>query len=1380
MSDAKPDEVAIFSAAAELSGDAREAFLDEACQGNDELRSRLARYLLHREPDGLLDQVPSLVAAAIQTKDVQQVGDYIGPYKLREKIGEGGMGVVYLAEQTQPLNRKIALKVIKWEVASKSVVTRFEAERQALAMMDHPNIARVFDGGTTDSGQPYFVMELVQGLSITEYSNGQRLNTEQRLALFINVCRAVYHAHQKGIIHRDLKPSNVLVPEIDGEAVPKVIDFGVAKAVDQRLTEQTVYTQFAQLVGTPLYMSPEQAGLGVVDVDTRSDVYSLGVLLYELLTGSTPFDSDALKRAGFDEMRRIIREQEPPRPSAMLSTLQAAALSTVTQQRSSNPRELRDVLHGELDWIVMKALEKDRGRRYQSASAFAEDLGRLIANQPVSARPPSSTYRLQKFVQRNKARLIPAAMTAAVLLFGLAVAVSAFLRERASKNDLLLATARKVYVASMNEGVSAWEDRDYGKLESIISDAIPRGDAPDFRGWEWHYLQNQSRKPFADIPPGRVQRAAWRPHTENQIAVCIPTSQGGHRVELWVPENRASVRELLAIDGTSSTEITVMRWSADGSRLAVGTWGGRVIVHDVTTGKTILDRQLCQPVNASGMEAMDISSNGDWLIASNFVGQIRIWDVNNDRLVAEPLDALKLQPMKPQNVSSIAISPDDKRFVVSTIFGKIRMWRRTLRDDATVKYEEVTTNGRDAGFSFEVFGQGSNGQLSWHADGTRFAATDDSVAAVYPGGPEGSETEVKATVSLSHLRADSGCWIGDTLVTGGADHTIRWWDVEQGVEIQSMQPGRGPVEVLGASDDGKYLALKTIDEFKILRLTQARGHQVIHPPEERPNAGMIFSVRWSHDGRYIATGQSDSALLHNWGTLYVYDSQTGDTVLERPIGVWPRIDWAKDDSWLQVAVSHKWGFLYTVGMNDPSVTLVRDVLHQDVGYTEPAVNRKLGLVAFTNDPVSRSGRANELRICDLDTLDIVDAIDVDGGGRAFWSPDGQRLALVRPWTSSPVLLYDARTRQHDTRPIDNVYLLMTPVCAWSPDSTELALGMYEGNIHVIDVETLQVRETLSGHDAPASGLTWSPDGSRIASCAGDGTLRVWDRVSGDELAVFRLPQREAGAVDWSRDGRKLAVAVKTGEVYVLDAGETMPAVEVANRSEERSPLELVKEIANRAAAAPEISISSFEDGADGWTRQVGLTDERAGPAAYDASSGALCLRTPDNASAELPSGSYLLATWDKSSDPSFANGLVRAKVRIDNAGCVAAIGFRVNEAADGGYLFVGGRNSFAFHRIEESQPTSILRVGSGTKMDVGEEWWIEAGGLGDKMSMKVWLAGTPEPAFPQLTVVDSRFATGRIGVEAHVAPDPAVDSRINATFDEITFKPLGENLRSPR
>ena len=341
MHQAAPNIEEIFFAALEIEGrDARSAFLDQAC-GDPELRRRVERLLARdAQASGFLESPAAPPTVTVESPRLSEgPGTVIGPYKLMEQIGEGGMGVVYVAEQTHPVRRKVALKVIKPGMDSRQVIARFEAERQALAMMDHPNIAKVHDGGTTESGRPYFVMELVRGLPITEYCDGDRLSIRERLELFVLVCRAVQHAHQKGIIHRDLKPSNILVTLHDGVPVPKVIDFGVAKATGQSLTEKSVYTAFTQLVGTPLYMSPEQVELSGLDIDTRSDIYSLGVLLYELLTGTKPFDSETLKRAAFDEVRRIIREQEPPTPSMRLSTLGRDADDNLGQSKRSSDAE---------------------------------------------------------------------------------------------------------------------------------------------------------------------------------------------------------------------------------------------------------------------------------------------------------------------------------------------------------------------------------------------------------------------------------------------------------------------------------------------------------------------------------------------------------------------------------------------------------------------------------------------------------------------------------------------------------------------------------------------------------------------------------------------------------------------------------------------------------------------------------------------------------------------------------------------------------------------------------------------------------------------------------------------------------------------------------
>jgi serine/threonine protein kinase/Tfp pilus assembly protein PilF len=365
----------------------------------------------------------------------EKPGDTIGRYKLLQLIGEGGFGVVYMAQQQEPVKRRVALKIVKLGMDTRQVVGRFEAERQALALMDHPNIAKVLDAGATDQGRPYFVMELVKGIRITDYCDQNHLSPRERLDLFVPICRAIQHAHQKGIIHRDIKPSNVLVTLHDGLPVPKIIDFGIAKATQQELTEHTVFTQFGQFIGTPAYMSPEQAEMSGLDIDTRSDIYSLGVLLYELLTGKTPFDAKELLAAGLEGMRRMIREQEPARPSTRLSTLLAAELTTTAKHRHVEAPKLVRLLRGDLDWIVMKCLEKDRTRRYETASSFAEDIESFLRNEPVKARPPSTAYRLQKFIRRNKASFAASAAVTLALLAGLVFSTSMFLREQQARRQ---------------------------------------------------------------------------------------------------------------------------------------------------------------------------------------------------------------------------------------------------------------------------------------------------------------------------------------------------------------------------------------------------------------------------------------------------------------------------------------------------------------------------------------------------------------------------------------------------------------------------------------------------------------------------------------------------------------------------------------------------------------------------------------------------------------------------------------------------------------------------------------------------------------------------------------------------------------------------------
>jgi serine/threonine protein kinase len=462
MHDTLSREEEVFDAARKLSDSAqREEFLERACANDSDLRERVEKLLsVHSHAEELFTECLTALRssadapespAAARGLEEEQPGTRIGPYRILQKIGEGGCGAVYMAEQEKPMRRLVALKVIKLGMDTRAVIARFDAERQALAMMDHPNIAKVLDAGATETGRPFFVMELVRGTRITEYCDQNQLDTRHRLELFIQICHAIQHAHQKGIIHRDIKPSNIIVTLHDGLPVPKVIDFGIAKATEAPLTDKTLLTTQNQFIGTPAYMSPEQAGTGGLDIDTRSDIYSLGVLLYELLTGKTPFDTKTLVQSGVEEMRRTLQEEEPQRPSALLTVLGGNELTLTAARRHAEPPRLIALMRGDLDWIVMKALEKERARRYETANGLAMDIQRHLGNEPVLARPPSRIYRLQKLMRRNKVVFVAAAAVSAALIAGLGTSTWLFLKEREARQRAVAAERQQARLAQEAE-----------------------------------------------------------------------------------------------------------------------------------------------------------------------------------------------------------------------------------------------------------------------------------------------------------------------------------------------------------------------------------------------------------------------------------------------------------------------------------------------------------------------------------------------------------------------------------------------------------------------------------------------------------------------------------------------------------------------------------------------------------------------------------------------------------------------------------------------------------------------------------------------------------------------------------------------------------------
>jgi serine/threonine protein kinase/tetratricopeptide (TPR) repeat protein len=493
------NEETLFIEALEIRDPAeRIAYLDRVCAGDAAVRSRLERLLEQHEKAGHFLERPAASATETYGQTPENgagsrisrelIGARIGPYKLLEQIGEGGMGTVFKAEQQEPIHRLVALKVIKAGMDSLQVISRFDAERQALAIMDHVNIARVFDGGTTETGRPYFVMELVTGLPITKYCDDNHLTPRERLELFVPVCQAIQHAHQKGIIHRDVKPSNVMIATYDGRPVPKVIDFGVAKAIEPTAVERTRFTQHGSIVGTPEYMSPEQAELNPQGIDTRSDIYSLGVLLYELLTGSTPLSHKHLKNAAYAEILRIIREEEPPKPSTRLSG-SGESLASISAQRHTEPSKLTKLVRGELDWIVMKCLEKVPNRRYETANGLAADIQHYLSDEPVLACPPSRSYRFQKFARRNKVALVTSSLVAAALVAGTSVAIWQAVVATRAKQDALDAAAETrierdkavTLKARADEGAAIALAVNTFLLDDLLAEAAPEQNARDRR-----------------------------------------------------------------------------------------------------------------------------------------------------------------------------------------------------------------------------------------------------------------------------------------------------------------------------------------------------------------------------------------------------------------------------------------------------------------------------------------------------------------------------------------------------------------------------------------------------------------------------------------------------------------------------------------------------------------------------------------------------------------------------------------------------------------------------------------------------------------------------------------------------------------------------------
>jgi len=694
----------IFSAALEKgSAEERAAFVNEACAGNDDLRLQVERLLnvvpkvgnFMEKPFATTKDEPGVdparTAATLPPRPISEgPGTRIGPYKLLQQIGEGGMGVVYMAEQEQPIRRRVALKIIKPGMDSALVIARFEAERQALAMMDYVNIARVLDAGTTESGRPYFVMELVHGIPITHYCDENKLSLKERLELFVPVCRAMQHAHQKGIIHRDVKPSNVLVTLYDGKPVPKVIDFGVAKAIEQKLTERTMFTQYGAIVGTLEYMAPEQAEMSGPGVDTRSDIYSLGVLLYELLTGTTPVEQRKVRELTFVQLLRMVQEDEPPKPSTRLSTTQQLAM--IAAQRRTGPRELARLVRGELDWIVMKALEKDRTRRYETASGLARDVERYLHDEPVEAGPPSARYRLRKYARKYRRGLQVAGAFAFLLVAGAAIsaweAVQARWAQQAAVQERDRAVAAEEAARREQERALAAEA---GAIAARGAEAAQRQKAEAAQHTETDLRQQaQSALKVANrnlyFSQIHLAQQAWSADdletADRLLSNCPQEPRGWEWNYLW----RMCHGELFFLPGNGQFTTSV-HFSRDGKRMAAiansGDSGARI--WDLTTRMPIVDINSSKTSYRRSFCAGDLDPDGDLLALGDRNDEVTLWSAKTGKLLrvlgtlkgsiktpAFPADNRpRIGP--PGGINTLAFATNGKRIVAANPNG-IRIW----------------------------------------------------------------------------------------------------------------------------------------------------------------------------------------------------------------------------------------------------------------------------------------------------------------------------------------------------------------------------------------------------------------------------------------------------------------------------------------------------------------------------------------------------------------------------------------------------------------------------------------------------------------------------------------------------------------------------------
>ena len=1284
------NERAVFDAALDIAdAEQRSAYLDQICGDDTVLRSHFDGLLKsHESADDFLS-VPAaglLGAMAGTFRDYSEgPGSVIGAYKLLEQIGEGGMGVVYLADQQSPVRRRVALKIIKPGMDTRQVIARFEAERQALALMDHPNIARVLDAGATESGRPFFVMELVPGTPITEHCDQNYLPVNERLKLFIAVCHAVQHAHQKGIIHRDIKPSNILVTLHDGLPVPKVIDFGVAKAIDQSLTDKTLFTQSAQLIGTPLYMSPEQAGMTGLDIDTRSDIYALGVLLYELLTGTTPFDRDRLHRATGDEIRRIIREDEPSKPSTRISSLSSDSRAATAARRRVAVDRLSQLVRGDLDWIVMQALEKDRTRRYETVNNFAVDVLRYLDNLPVEACPPSAAYRFRKFARRNRPALMTAAIVAVSLLLTTCISTWQAIRATRARNDAEQAQDRA------DEARQA-EARERTKAEAARRDeALQRGIADARRA------EAEQERSAAE----NARRATERTLTDMYTASGMVAGERKEPAQAVLWFANAARRAGNDREREEANRIRARAWGrhvpmpvlalpfADGPVRSLAFHPRRSCVLAVTSGGHCAicgfepEQSIPLPGGERPVSCAAWSPNGKWLVVassngassngasstsgnSTGAGSTGGTSKGGLEIYSFPEVLLVHRLEHPEIVSAIAFSPDASYLAIAG--QKARVWDCRSHQFVTPELPHPKPVTR----------------LTFNTRGDRLATgcTDGFVRLFTV---PASTTEVAPEYAPMHNRGPfdrpedvvQPVFVDDDrgLLTVDSHRPLIWWDTATGQEIRRISvPNQGQTCRVVPSPDRKC--------FVVCGYGQAQFWDVASAGpvgQSMPQQAHAYDAAFSPNGRTLLTVSHHSARLWQVPTgtpLTAEISHPGDVHIAA---------FSNDGESFATGQSDGLARVWKVPRGNPH----DHQLKVQGGLTSARLGSDGRHVITTGINLDR-WPATLKKACVYDIVAGKPAgpeWDVAGPlANAALSPDGQSAVTV---TVTAAAQDGSAVLSHGQRGDLQIWNWKTgqPRCdalpmpgqpasvAYSPDGRHVAAICKHGKVLVIDPDqgriVFRVQHGTGTQISDVSpGVNFTPDSNSFITWGVDNTLCVWQTATGEPRYSPLRHERDCTDASISADGRLIVTASRDKTVRIWD---------VATGQGSGGPLRH-PDLVFKACFSPDAT-QVLTGGDDGVAR---LWDWRSGRlvcSPFKHAGGVY-------GAAFSPDGRWILtASWDKTARLwEWQTGKpISPPLPLAGVGSSAVI------TPDGSYAIVGGRMStiFAFHLGDLVEPDEL-------------------------------------------------------------------------------------------